>query len=148
MPMMVQIIGRTLARTLALAVLLMLSATAAAAQVARGTEAIKQIEFEPGKRTAVVKGTVSPGGGEGDMYNDGKDRYTLNVKSRRTVKMRLVSDNDRARFSISNTPQDVPVKNSAIVTKWSGRLPKRGDYGITIFTTGEGAHYTLEVSVY
>lgn len=111
---------------------------------ARGTEAIHAIEFAPGKTSAVVKGSVQLPHGEGDMHNDGADRYTLSYREGQIFSFTLSSTGKRAIFSITDEnhePLGIPRG-----TKWTGRLPKSGTYYIIVFTNTQRADYTLRVT--
>src|SRR4051812_22943467 len=105
--------------------------TTTALQV-RGTEAIRTIKFAPHQMTALITGSVQLPHGEGDMHNDGADRYLLTYRAGETLSFNLVSEGERAVFSLSKENGellDIPAG-----TKWTGRLPESGKYIVNIFT--------------
>ncbi|HKR02460.1 MAG TPA: hypothetical protein VJT09_17415 [Pyrinomonadaceae bacterium] len=112
----------------------------------RGTEIIRPIKFERGKRTATLTGSVQLPHGEGDMHNDGADRYELKYRAGQRVTFTLESEGNRAVFSISTYGPNGP-NLPAQKTRWTGRLPASGDYLITVWTSEGAAKYTLHVSL-
>jgi len=129
-----------------LSLLLTLTFASARGQIpqARGTEAIPVIEFAPGQATAVVTGSVQLPHGEGDMHNDGADRYTLSYRAGQTISFNLQSEGKRAVFSISKENHD--SLNFPVGTRWTGKLPESGNYLINIFTNTGTANYTFKVT--
>lgn len=111
---------------------------------ARGTEAIRTIEFAPGRTTAIVTGSVQLPHGEGDMHNDGADRYMLSYRAGQTVSFNLESEGRRAVFTISKENHE--LLGISLKTKWTGQLPEPGKYYVTVFTNVGTANYTLKVA--
>lgn len=111
----------------------------------RGTEPIYEIKFAPGRRSATVSGSVQLPHGEGDMHNDGADRYSLHYRAGQRLTLKLESEGDRAVFSISRVDSGLP-NLPTLKTLWSGRLPQSGDYYVTVWTEKGAARYTLKVS--
>jgi hypothetical protein len=135
---------KTYACILSLLLMLMLASARGQIPQARGTEAIHAIEFAPGRTTAVVTGSVQLPHGEGDMHNDGADRYTLSYRAGQTVSFNLQSEGQRAVFSISKENHE--SLNFPAVTKWTGKLPESGKYLINIFTNVGTANYTFKIT--
>lgn len=112
----------------------------------RGTEAIPEITFNPQQRTATKRGTVSLPHGEGDMHNDGADRYTFNYKAGQRLTVNLQSDKGKAIFTINRADYE-PASLPASVKRWSGKLPASGQYLITIFAREGSDKYALKLSL-
>lgn len=138
---------RAVFRTCLLSLLLLTFACAenALAQLpSRGTKAFHTIEFAPGKTTATLKGTVSLPHGEGDMHDNGAERYILHYRAGQTVSISLQSEGSRAAFSVLTDNYEA-VGIPQPTTHWSGKLPATGDYYITVFTDKAATDYTLKV---
>ena len=112
----------------------------------RGTEAISPIKFAPGKKSAVVSGSVQLPHGEGDMHNDGADRYSFHYRAGQRMTFNLEAEGNRAIFTITRADSDLP-NLPVSTTKWSGKLPKSGDYYVTVWTREGAANYTLKISL-
>jgi hypothetical protein len=132
-----------LLRLVTLAAFLLAALCAPMAQ-SRGTEPIHEIKFAHGKRSATVSGSVQLPHGEGDMHNDGADRYSFHYRAGERLTFSLESEANRAVFSISS--MDSALANlPTLKTRWSGRLPASGDYYVTVWTEKGAAPYTLKV---
>ncbi|MDQ2855814.1 MAG: hypothetical protein M3R68_05760 [Acidobacteriota bacterium] len=124
---------------LAFPAVLFLIAHTALAQISAGTKAFHAIEFRPGMKTAVVKGSVSPSKTVGpDMTNDGFETYSLRSSAGHHLTMEISSDDHQAMFSlVKPSPGGAKhefVEKAARVKRWSGTLAMTGDYRITVFT--------------
>ena len=128
-----------------LAVLLLAGAGAALAQ-SRGTEAVPTLTFPRGRKTVTVSGSVQQPHGEGDMHNDGADRYLLEYSAGQRVTFDLTSEGNRAVFSIAKVDSDaggLPV----LATRWTGKLPGTGSYRVTVLAREGSARYRLKVTL-
>jgi hypothetical protein len=111
-------------------------ASAAAAQC-RGTDRIipKQIRFQRGRTTAVIKDTVRLCTGH---------EYRLRARAGQTMTVHLATGN-RTSFTI-NTPAGDTPEGADGVKDWSGELSEAGEYIVNIGTDATAA-YTLEVTI-
>ena len=125
---------------------LLFCATSFVSAQARGTEAIPEITFLPKQRTVIKEGTVSLPHGVGDMHNDGADRYSFHYRAGQKWTFNLESEGNRAIFTITGANPELP-NLPASTTRWSGKLPKSGDYYVTVWTREGAADYTLKVSL-
>ena len=112
----------------------------------RGTEAIPEITFNPRQRTVTKRGTVSLPHGEGDMHNDGADRYMFNYSAGQRLTVNLQSVGGKAIFTIKHA-DDGSANLPAGVKKWSGELPAPGRYLITVYTREGNDKYALKISL-
>jgi hypothetical protein len=110
--------------------------TAVAAQC-RGTDRNinKQIRFERGRTTAVIKDTVRLCTAH---------EYNLRASGGQTMSVNLATGK-RTSFSIYAPTGDI-IEGADGVTDWSGSLPETGPYIIHIGTDATAA-YTLEVTI-
>ncbi len=110
--------------------------TAAAAQC-RGTDRNinKQIRFERGRTTAVIKDTVRLCTAH---------EYYLKASGGQTMSVNLATGK-RTSFSIYAPTGDI-IEGADGVTDWSGSLPETGQYIIHVGTDVTAA-YTLEVTI-
>ena len=136
----------TLPRVLAVMAFLVMMVSLQPLAQSRGTEAIAPIEFAPGKKMAIVSGSVQRPHGEGDMHNDGADRFSLHYRAGQKISFNLESAGNRAIFTITSANSDLSGL-PASTRKWSGRLPKSGDYYLTVWTRTGAARYTMKVSL-
>ena len=135
-----------------LCALLLLTAVTSWAQSA-GTKPIYPIKFKSGMKTTVVKGQVSPPVGEGDMYDSGREKYSLQVRAGQYLTIRISSDNHHAMFTLikpspGGSKFEVVEKASA-VKRWSGRLTMTGNYLVTVFTQERkaGSRFKLRITL-
>ncbi|MFL6254010.1 MAG: hypothetical protein ACJ74T_03235 [Pyrinomonadaceae bacterium] len=110
--------------------------TASAAQC-RGTDRIipKQIRFQKGRTTAVVKDTIKLCTGH---------EFHLRARQGQTMSIHLATGK-RTSFTLL-TPSGDTVGDADGVKDWSGELQDNGDYVINIGTDATAA-YTLEVTI-
>jgi hypothetical protein len=103
----------------------------------RGTDRVipKQIMFPSGRTTAVIKDTIKLCTGH---------EYNLRARRGQTMTVHLATGN-RTSFTIHTPAGDTP-EGADGVKDWSGELPERGDYTISIGTDATAA-YTLEVTI-
>ena len=109
-------------------------AAASPAQCKRADRVIaKQIRFERGRTTAVVKDRV---------VLCTAHRYRLRAKAGQTMSVNLATGN-RTSMTLLAPSDDVLADGEK---SWSGELPETGDYVINIGTDAT-AGYTLEVTI-
>jgi hypothetical protein len=111
-------------------------ASAAAVQC-RGTDRIipKQIRFQRGRTTAVIKDTVRLCTGH---------EYHLRARAGQTLSVHLATGN-RTSLTLYTPAGDTP-EGADGVKDWSGELAETGEYIINIGTDATAA-YTLEVTI-
>jgi hypothetical protein len=100
-----------------------------------------RIQFARGHNSAVVKGSVVRGE---------RDGYRLRAKVGQTMSVRLTSLESNAVFSIYPPGRRRPLpgtQDGADATRWTGKLPKSGEYLIQIGATRGNATYVLRVVV-
>ena len=112
-------------------------AAAAAAAQCRGTDRVipKQVRFQRGRTTAVIKGTVRLCTGH---------EYRLRASAGQTMSVHLATGK-RTSFTVYTPAGDTPDGADG-VKDWSGELPETGEYIINIGTDATAA-YTLEVTI-
>jgi len=109
-------------------------AASSPAQCKRADRVIgKQIRFERGRTTAVVKDRV---------VLCTAHRYRLRAKAGQTMSVNLATGN-RTSMTLLAPSDDVLADGEK---SWSGELPETGDYVINIGTDAT-AGYTLEVTI-
>ena len=111
-------------------------ASAAAAQC-RGTDRVipKQIRFQRGRTTAVIKETVRLCTGH---------EYRLRARAGQTMTVHLATGR-RTSFTVYTPTGDTP-EGADGSKDWSGELPETGEYTLRIGTDATAA-YTLEVTI-
>jgi hypothetical protein len=112
-------------------------AAAAAAAQCRGTDRVipKQVRFQRGRTTAVIKDTVRLCTGH---------EYRLRASAGQTMSVHLATGK-RTSFTVYTPAGDTPDGADG-VKDWSGELPETGEYIINIGTDATAA-YTLEVTI-
>ena len=103
----------------------------------RGTSVVRRINFQRGRTTAVLQGTIKRG-----TSHD----YLLRARAQQTMTVHLAS-NGAVGFEII-TPSGQYL--SSYTQDWSGYLPQSGDYRINVLPpteTNVSANYTLEVTI-
>jgi hypothetical protein len=103
----------------------------------------------------------------GEVGGESQDRYVLNIDAGRRVTIVLYSEQNKADFSICDErdgygDSDVCQRAKTIRSKystrskevkyrkamqWMGRIPKAGDYTISVIAYPGSASYTLQVKV-
>jgi hypothetical protein len=100
-----------------------------------------KVRFARGKTSTTVTRAITP---------DVRDEYELRARAGQRMQVRVESDDPGVVLEVSAavglealelSPADAPGR------EWSGELPKADAYYITVYTSGEGAQYTLEVSI-
>jgi hypothetical protein len=117
------------------AIVVLIMSIVATAQ--HGSSIVTRINFQCGRTTAVVSGTVHRG-----MSHD----YLLKARGGQTMTVHLAARGG-VKFDIL-TPAGDPLAQYA--KDWSGELPQSGDYRINVLPdteTGRSISYTLEVTV-
>jgi len=89
----------------------------------------------------------------GFIGGESQDRYVIHARQGRTMTVRISwrrEDENFASFSVSpaGDPDAEPLdgRESNNGKRWSGRIPKTGDYIIAV-VAHPSAHYTLRVTV-
>jgi hypothetical protein len=101
---------------------------------------VRRVRFGRGRSTAVLTGAVARGD---------RDRYVLGAKAGQTMRASITAREKNAVFTIYQ-PGGNPLpgtEEGTDRTRWSGRLPKSGDYTISVGGTRGNAGYTLRVTV-
>lgn len=101
------------------------------------------IRFAPGARSAEVEGTII----RGEVA-----RYTLSARQGQTMRLGITALEDNAVFQVYPPG---PAGASALpgtaegedATRWSGTLPRSGDYRIVVGATRGNATYRLSVRI-
>jgi hypothetical protein len=100
----------------------------------------KRIQFPRKRNTAVVKGSVAPGGNE---------IHTFAARAKQQLTLKLTSENTEVLF-ILLSPEGQIFGDALGTREWSGELPAKGNYKITIVNNQKGSRdsaYTLEVTL-
>jgi hypothetical protein len=103
---------------------------------------------------------------QGETGGESQDRYVLNLNAGRKVEIVLYSEQNKADFIICDErdgfgDSDVcqrakPMRlkessrskiSSRKVMRWTGRIPKAGDYTISVVAYSGSARYTLQLKV-
>ena len=114
--------------------LLLLSLNLATAQRDR----TRRIRFERGRTTKVIEDSVVRGT---------SDRYLLRASAGQTLTVHITSLEDNAVFDIYRPGGRRILSGAQETTDWTGELPVKGDYIISVGGTRGNATYTLEVTV-
>ena len=123
---------------LVVAVLVLILAAASAAPARTFT---RRVKFGRGRTTAVLKGAVVRGD---------RDRYLLEAKAGQTMLVHITSRERNAVFTIDPPGSETALAGTEEGTDtkdWSGKLPRSGDYVISVGGTRGNASYTLEVTI-
>jgi hypothetical protein len=116
---------------------LLLGATAISDAQTRRT--YRRINFQRGRTTTVIKGTVPA---------DGFNYYYLRARSGQTLIAHITSTKGTAVFTIIGRQSDRLLEGAAGVTDWTGELPASEDYELHVGAAGgRGDAYTLEVTI-
>jgi hypothetical protein len=103
----------------------------------KGTNVVRRINFQRGRTTAVVQGTVKRG-----ISHD----YLLRARRGQGMTVHLAAGREVGFEVITPGGQYM----SGFAQDWSGYLPQSGDYRINVLpptSTNAPARYTLEVTV-
>lgn len=129
---------------LVLAALLCGSAVAALAQggTAKEKGAVKERRITPkrGSAATMVKGSVAWGQSES---------HKLAARAGQKLTVKLVSQNTQVLFALF-APGGEIFMDAVAAREWSGELPQKGDYTITVVNNEEdspASPYTLEVKL-
>ncbi len=131
----------TRACVLVLAALLTGGSVAAFAQV-ETDKPVKEsrITLKRGRATATVKGSVAWGR---------SDSHKLAAREGQKLTLRLASSNTQVLFALF-APDGKIFLDAVAAREWSGELPQKGDYTITVVNNEEdspASPYTLEVKL-
>jgi hypothetical protein len=100
------------------------------------------IRFAPGASSAEVSGTVL----RGEVA-----RYTLNARQGQTMHLGITALEDNAVFQLYPPGSGAAALPGAAegedATRWSGRLPRSGDYRIVVGATRGNASYRLSIRI-
>jgi len=120
---------------LALATMLLLTTTALSMQRTGFT----RVRFPRGRTTMVLKGS---------LLNNASKEYLLSARAGQTMSVHVTSPQGRAWFDVYPRSDRSGLPDSAEDTKdWEGKLPKSGDYVISVYTEDGNTRYTLEVTI-
>jgi hypothetical protein len=124
-----------------LAALLSCGEVATLAQIESG-KATKEsrIALKRGRASAVVKGSVAWGR---------SDSHKLAAREGQKLTLKLASSNAQVLFALF-APDGKIFLDAVAVREWSGELPQKGDYTITVVNNEEDSSsspYTLEVKL-
>ena len=100
-----------------------------------------RLRFPRGRNTAVVKGLV---GGEVTDY------YLVRARAGQRLIARATSPLRRTQVNVSWAADDAQLADEperSDLTRWEGRVPRTGDYLITVNVYPGGEQYTLRVTV-
>jgi hypothetical protein len=123
-------------RITAAAALLLLLAGAGAAQ----RQASRRVRFARGATSAVVEGAVIRGD---------RDRYVVAARAGQRLRLAITSLEDNAVFQLY-APGQRPLRGAGEADdarRWSGLLPRTGDYVVVVGGTRGNASYRLTVSI-
>lgn len=105
-----------------------------------------RVKFPPGRTTVILKGKTTGGPSE----SGGMDpvAYRLRARQGQQMTLNLVSAKRNAVFGVYLPGMDL-LEGAQNVKKWSGKLPKSGDYEIMVFPDDEMTNttFTLEVTI-
>jgi len=120
---------------LALTVLLAIATTALPVQ----RTSARRLRFSRGRTTAILRGSVT---------NDAMKQYVLGAKAGQTLIVHVTSPHGLAQFDVyPRNNRQAFADTAEDVKDWQGRLPKSGDYVISVYSTGGNTRYTLEVAI-
>ena len=98
-----------------------------------------RIQFAPGTFSTAVPGIVQ---------FPNRDQYVLRAFGGQRMTVELISDNNRANFSIQGVGDGQPLKRLENEDRrWSAVLPSTQDYLITIATPQGQTNYTLAITI-
>jgi hypothetical protein len=130
-----------LARAVILAALLSGGALATLAQIETGKNTKEsRITLKRGRASTVVKGSVAWGR---------SDSHKLAAREGQKLTLKLASSNAQVLFALF-APDGKIFLDAVAVREWSGELPQKGDYTITVVNNEEdspASPYTLEVKL-
>jgi hypothetical protein len=121
-------------------VVALLCGASVAALAQSGTATERRVRFERGRKTVTLKGAIAPGH---------TDVYKVAANTGQKMKLHLASPNLAVTF-ILMTPAGEVLEGAFSARDWSGELPQKGDYAVTLVNNEEGGDespYTLEVTV-
>lgn len=131
----------TRACVMILAALLSVGPVTAFAQVeTEKTVKENRITLKRGRATATVKGSVAWGR---------SDSHKLAAREGQKLTLRLASSNTQVLFALF-APDGKIFLDAVAAREWSGELPQKGDYTITVVNNEEDSPtspYTLEVKL-
>jgi hypothetical protein len=105
-----------------------------------------RVRFKPGTSGAQLRGVTTGGPSESGGMNPVS--YVLGAKKGQTMTLRVTSDKKNARFGLYAPGMEL-VEGAQTVDKWSGKLPKSGDYEIIVFPEDEHTNtkFTLDITI-
>jgi hypothetical protein len=101
-------------------------------------ETTHRVQFDRGRTTVTLKGTVTAG----DI-----DHYMLRARAGQTMTIHLSSTEHNAAFTVYPPHSRTAMKGAEQVTDWTLKLPQSGDYVISVIATYRKALYMLEVTI-
>lgn len=115
-----------------LAILLLAGITPASSQSNRNI----RVRFARGRTSTVIHNSVVRGT---------RDNYIVGARSGQTMIVHVAASEKNAVFDIYTPGGSDTLAREA--TDWSGRLPKSGDYVISVGGTRGNATYSLELTI-
>lgn len=128
-------IPKTTSRTLFLLGLLLIAASGASAEAEKNR--VQRVQFEKGRTTAVLKGTVQDHGG---------DEYLLGAQKGQTLSAHVSSNNHKAAIEIYGA-DGMMLNEGDLPDDWSGKVTVSGDNRIIVSSGAQNTNYTLEVTI-
>lgn|GEM_PF-4594866 len=109
--------------------------------IGRGVKSIeRRIKFPRKRKTVVIKGSVAAGRNE---------VHTFAASAKQKLMLKLVSKNKEVLFLLL-TPGGEVLGVAVGAREWTGELPDKGDYTITVVNNARdspASDYTLEVAL-
>jgi len=109
---------------------------AAGANSRKGANIIRRVNFPPGSNSATLENSVIRGE---------RDEYVLGARAGQQMTVHISSVEDNAVFRIELHESGEWVAGTG--RRWSGELPKSGDYRIVVSGTRGNATYELKVTI-
>lgn len=100
-----------------------------------------RVKFEPGKTKAILRGKAN----YGMSYV-----YLVGARKEQTMEVHLTSKDSVVKFSLIAPEEEESMDHAFLVSDWTGKLPRSGDYSIVVVMNEEAAAnvaYALEVAI-
>lgn len=100
---------------------------------------VRRVRLSRGRTTAILQGSV---------INDATKQYVLDAKAGQTLIVHVTSPRGLAQFDVyPKNDRQAFADTAEDVKDWEGRLPKSGDYVISVYSIRGNTRYTLEVTI-
>jgi hypothetical protein len=109
-------------------------------KAAEGGESLKELRIAPKRGSATVKGSIAWGH---------SDSHKLAARAGQKLTLKLSSSNTQVFFALF-APDGKIFLDAVASRAWSGELPQKGDYTITVVNNEKdspASAYTLEVTL-